>query len=503
MKNEFKLICLLVALMMLLPSCARNNVDVFTGTETDAPEYYPDIEAESQAEQTSQAEALVTQAEEGKDKENPFVNVKDNATSRVVATASTASYRHFCNLVNSGYTLSELKKCSYSFKGEEFLNYLSSSATDMFGDSVFTNNVSIGKCLWNEGNYFLKITLSAKPGEYIQNNNIVFYIDVSESMWDASMLPMLINNAEEFTGAVDENDVVSVVTSAPENSVLLDSVSGEHKESIISAFENMTSKSAANNHDALRDAYELAEKNYISEGANKVVLISDGDISERYCELVSEYVQKGIELTVIGLGAGNYKNEKLQKLANAGCGEYVYIDGEIRARELLAGEIFKNSEVVAKNLIANISFDEGIVSKYRLIGYDSKESGEGVGQEQAQIINNGDIITLCYELELVDDVIIESQKLADAQISYTPYGTEDKTVSKFEISFDKYVENDGEMNVIMSAVQTLMVLSDSQYGKNIKLSDVYNKLSDIDFEQYQKASELYELLGIITGKVKK
>lgn len=503
MKKKLNLICLLIAVVMLLPSCAPNNVDVFTGDQTNAPEYYPpDVEIDSQSEENSQAESEAVETSRGDDAENPFVDVKENATSRVVATANTASYRHFCDLVGSGYTLNELKKCSYSFNSEEFLNFLSDPAKDNFGDGLFTNNVKISKCLWNN-NYFLKITFGAGESTYAEKNNIVFYIDVSESMWDTKMLPMMINNMEMFAGVIGGDDIISVVTSAPENSILIDSVSGENSDTIIDVFKNMNAQSAANNHNFLEDAYKIAEKNYIEDGSNKVVLVSDGDISEKYGELAGEYAKKGIELTVIGLGAGNYKNEKLQKLASMGLGEYLYIDGEIRAKEFLMAGIFKNTENVAQNLVSNISFDESIVSKYRLIGYESKDGGEGVGQNQPQMINRGDIITLCYELEFANGAVPDKKKIADAEINYIPYGLEDKVSTQFEISFDKYIENDREMTLLMSCVQTLMLLRDSPYAKNIKLSDIYKQLEEPESEEYSKAGEFTSLLGIITGKIKK
>lgn len=503
MKNILKLTCLLIAIIMLLPSCAPNNVDVFTGDHTNAEDYYPsDIENESSSEQSSEAVSETYETNDGKAVENPFVDVKENATSRVVATSGTASYRHFCDLADSGYTLSELKKCSYSFKSEEFLNFLSLPAQDGFGDGVFKKSVKISKCLWNSNNYFLKITLQAGESTRTEKNNIVFYIDVSESMWDSKMLPVIIDNADAFTGKIQDNDTVSIVTSSPQSSVLLDSVSGDNTDTIIEAFKNINAQDAANNHDSLEQAYKLAEKNLIDGGANRVVLISDGDISDGYGKLIEEYAQKGIELKVIGLGAGNYKNEKLLKIAALGGGEYIYVDGEAQAKDFLKNGIFKKTQNTAQDLVANISFCENTVTKYRLIGYKSENMGEGAHQNQPQIIRAGDIITLCYELELAEGIVSEKDKIADVNISYKSCETQSKVSTGFEIEFT-HIEDDSEMTLLMCCVQTLMVLKDSPYAKNIKLSDVYKLLESIEGEQYGKAEEFTYILGIITGKIKK
>lgn len=504
MEKKLKLICLLIAITVLLPACAPDNVDVFTGDGTNTPDYYPpDNEIESRDEDDSAPIADMLESNNGDDTENPFIDVNENATSRVVATSSVASYRHFCDLVDSGYTLSELKKCSYSFKSEEFLNYFSDDASYGFGDTVFTNSVKISKCSWNDDNYFLKLTLSAGDAEYVKNSNTVFYIDVSESMWGAKMLPMLVDSVNAFTGAIDGDDVVSLVTSAPNDNIVLDSVSGDYKEKINSAFYSLDAKSGANGHDSLEGAYLLAEKNYISGGINKVVLISDGDLSEKYCQLANDYAKKGIELAVVGLGAGNYNNGKLQNIANMGGGEYIYIDGNIRAEKFLSQDIFRKTQIVAHDLVCNISFDESVVAKYRLVGYDSKNVGEATGENQPKAIYKGDRITLCYELELVDSAAHLNDKIADAEISYAPYGTDVKRKRDFEISFDKYVENDGEMELLLNCVQMIMVLKDSPHGKSIKLSDVYKQLIQTEFEDNSKAEELITLLGIITGKIKK
>lgn len=503
MKNRLNLICLLVAVFMLFASCAPNNVDVFTGDETNAPDYYPsDVENESQSETGSEEITDNSETSASDDIENPFIDVNENATSRVVATAATASYRHFCDLADSGYTLSELKKCSYSFKSEEFLNYLSSPATDSFGDAVFKKSIKVSKCLWNKNNYFLKITLCAGESGYTEKNNIVFYIDVSESMWGEKMLPALIKNATAFTDCVGDDDVISILTSAPEGGILLDSVSGDNTDAIINVFENMTVQSGANNHDFLEDAYKLAEKNFISGGGNRVVIISDGDISEKYGQLAADYAKKGIDLKVVGIGPGNYKNEKLQNIASLGDGEYIYIDGEIQAKSFLNNGIFKKNENAAENLICNISFNESIVSKYRLIGYRPENSGNGISDIKPQVIRKGDIITLCYELELTQEAATANEKIADAEITYKPHGTENNVSTGFDITFEKYVENDSEMMLLMCASETLMVLKDSAYAKNIKLSDVYKQLSEMQFEENGRAYEFTKLLGIITGKIK-
>lgn len=501
--KKLSLISIILVLSFMLSSCAVNNVDVFTDDETKVPDAYvnPDEGSDGDGDSSDVHEEAQTDEGQGSEIDNPFVDTSKNPISIVSATAETASYKHFRDLVNSGYSLNELKKCSYSFKNEEFLNYFSSVSAD---DVSFASDVKLYPCSWNKDNYLLKFTFAAPMGEYSEKNNFVFYIDVSESMGNENMLPAIKGAAQSFADAISDDDVVSIVTSASEDNVRLDSMSGADKDSIISAIESLETQGSANSHDALDMAYKIAKNNFIEGGKNTVIIISDGDISEKYGSLIEENLKAEVCTSVIALGSGNYKNQRLEEFAYIGNGEYYYVDGQGEAERVLGKKIFYGYKEVATNLSVKVDFDNALVEKYRLIGYEGKMQTTDIdGDKEISSLSTGENITVCYEITLLKDSLESDGAFADITVKYDIPDKDSDVCESFVASKNSICENDGEMQLISCAIETLMVLRSSTYGKNVKLSDVYNKLLTIDFNEYPKAEELYNLLGIITGKTKK
>ena len=501
--KRLSLISIILVIFTVLSSCASNNVDVFTDDETKVPDAYitPDEGSDGEGDSLGVIEEAQTDEGQGSEIDNPFIDASKNPISIVSATAETASYKHFRDLVNSGYSLNELKKCSYSFKNEEFLNYFASVSTS---DEDFSSDVKIYPCSWNKDNYLLKFTFAAPMGEYSEKNNFVFYIDVSESMGSENMLPAIKGAAKSLADAVSDDDVVSIVTSASEDNVRLDSKNGADKDSIISAMESLATQGTANSHDALGIAYEIAKSNFIDGGKNTVVIISDGDISEKYSSMIEENLKIGVCTSVIALGSGNYKNQRLEEFSRSGNGQYYYVDGQGEAERVLGEKIFYAHKEIATDLSVKVDFDNALVEKYRLIGYEGKMQITDIdGDKEISSLSTGENITVCYEITLFDTFIETEGAFADITVKYDIPGNDNDVCESFIADKNSICEDDGEMQLISCAIETLMVLRSSAYGKNIKLTDVYNKLLTIDFNEHPKAEELCHLVGIITGKVKK
>ncbi len=206
--KKIKRISLALILALMLASCNQSNVDVFTDDETKAPDAYvsPDNEISSNSPDGTDNDDV--QIGQGNEIDNPFVETSKKPVSVVYTSTQTSSYKHFRDLVNSGYSLSELKKCSYSFKNEEFLNYFA-CIDEPEGD--FYSDVKISPCTWNPENYLLKFTLAAARDEYIEKNNIVFYIDVSESMGGENMLAAITGAAGKFADSLSYAFVASSI----------------------------------------------------------------------------------------------------------------------------------------------------------------------------------------------------------------------------------------------------------------------------------------------------
>ncbi|HSA30950.1 MAG TPA: DUF3520 domain-containing protein, partial [Candidatus Omnitrophota bacterium] len=200
---------------------------------------------------------------------------------------------------------------------------------------------------------------------------------------------------------------VSIVTYAGNAGVLLDSVSGGNKQQIISAVDQLSAGGSTAGAQGILTAYELAAKNYIKGGNNRVILATDGDFNigvsndSELVKMIEEKRKQGIFLTVLGFGMGNYKDSRMEKLADKGNGNYYYIDTEREAKKVLVRELGSTLFTIAKDVKLQIEFNPAQVKAYRLIGYenrmlakedfndDTKDAGE---------LGAGHTVTAFYEI---------------------------------------------------------------------------------------------------------
>jgi Ca-activated chloride channel family protein len=254
--------------------------------------------------------------------------------------------------------------------------------------------------------------------EDLPNTNIVFLLDVSGSMSSPDKLPLLKKGFEMLVEQLTEDDRVSIVVYAGNSGVVLRGAHGDEKEEIIEAIYDLRAGGSTAGAAGIQKAYELAERYYIKNGNNRVILATDGDFNvgiSSESELISFIEEKretGIHLSVLGFGTGNLKDSKLEALADHGNGNYAYIDSVLEAKKVLVKEMYSTIYTLAKDTKIQIEFNPGMVQSYRLIGYenrrlnnrdftdDTKDAGE---------IGVGHTVTAFYELIPADTT--EGQKL--------------------------------------------------------------------------------------------
>ena len=264
-------------------------------------------------------------------------------------------------------------------------------------------------------------------------NNLVFLIDVSGSMASDDKLPLLKKAFSNLVSALDENDRVSIVTYSGKEEVVLSGCKGNRDEEIMNAINSLEASGSTNGEAGLTRAYSIAKDYFIADGNNRIIMASDGDLNvgiSSESELKS-YIEtkrdEGIFLSVLGFGTGNYKDEKMSALAQNGNGVYYYIDGEREAEKVLGEDLFATLYTVAKDVKFQLEFNSEQVSKYRLIGYetrmlntedfddDTKDAGD---------VGAGHSITVCYEIMLTDRAL-ETENAEFARLCDIPYTTLD------------------------------------------------------------------------------
>ena len=444
--------------------------------------------------------------------ENPFVSTEKNNVSTLSADVDTASYTYFRKLVNSGYSWAELSRYSSTFRTEEFLNYFKYTAEQPDENELFSVNSSLLPCPWNANNVLLTVTLQAAEAAPTEGNNLVFLIDVSGSMSSQDKLPLLKTAFSYLVDHLSENDVISIVTYSGKEAVVLDGCSGNKKEDILAAINSLKASGSTNGEAGLQKAYQLAEKHRIEGGNNRIIMASDGDLNVGITSesALKQYITQkrdiGIFLSVLGFGTGNYRDEKMETLADNGNGVYLYVDGAAEAEKIFSTDLFANLYTVAKDVKMQITFDTAYVSAFRLIGYENRVLNEEDftdDTKDAGEVGAGHQVTVCYELSLTEEAMNEGANWLELAVNYK---LPDETVSVFpnlySIGYANYSKMPDEDRAFMIAViETCMLLHNSKYlPEGFDLDNILHSLNALDLSDHPERAEFRTLLSMLNNK---
>lgn len=340
--------------------------------------------------------------------ENTWLSVKTAPLSTFGADVDTASYTNIRSYIVNGYEVP-----AGAVRIEEMINYFSYDYDEPKSGEKFAVYTEYADCPWNEDTKLALISLNTEDIDFSEapESNLVFLIDTSGSMFDENKLPLVQQSLCMLTENLTAKDRVSIVTYAGDDTVVLEGVRGDDYKTISAAIEGLEANGSTNGAAGIETAYELAEENFIKGGNNRVILCTDGDLNvgvtsqSELEELITEKKESGVFLSVIGVGYGNYKDNKLETLADKGNGNYSYIDSIYEAKRALVDEMGANMVTVAKDVKLQVEFNPENVKGYRLIGYenrtmaaedfsdDTKDGGE---------MGAGHTVTAIYEIALTD-----------------------------------------------------------------------------------------------------
>lgn len=310
---------------------------------------------------------------------------------------------------------------------EELLNYFSyDGVMDYDNNSPFGVSLEVGPSPFHPEKKlaFVRVKTPEIDLEQLPPSNLIFLVDTSGSMASYDKLPLLKEALHLLVDKLGPQDRVSIVTYAGSSSVLLDSASGKDKKTILSAINQLEAGGSTAGAEGINTAYELAEKNFLSEGNNRIILATDGDFNvgindpNQLAELVSEKRESDIYLSILGFGTGNLREDIMETLSKNGNGNYSYIYTLDSAEKVLVEELASNLYVVATDVKAQIEFNPAYIRNYRLLGYenrllanqdfanDAKDAGE---------IGAGTDVVFLYELEMTD-----TPASAEESLRYTP-----------------------------------------------------------------------------------
>lgn len=339
--------------------------------------------------------------------ENPFLLARDNPLSTFSIDVDTASYANVRRFIEQGSL-----PYADAVRIEEMVNYFDYDYPEPAsgpGEPPFSLTTELAACPWQSEHRLLHIGLKAHAiaTEDLPPSNLVFLLDVSGSMAAANKLPLLKSALRLLVGELRRQDRVAIVVYAGAAGVVLNPTSGEAKEAILSALDQLEAGGSTAGGAGLQLAYKLARDQFEATANNRVILATDGDFNVgpssegELLRLIEKQRESGIYLTVLGFGSGNYKDSKMEQLANHGNGNFAYIDSLLEARKVLVQEMGGTLVSVANDVKAQIEFNPIHVEAYRLLGYenrllraedfddDAKDAGE---------MGAGHTVTVLYEI---------------------------------------------------------------------------------------------------------
>ncbi|MBQ9039539.1 MAG: VWA domain-containing protein [Clostridia bacterium] len=453
--------------------------------------------------------------------ENGFKKVATDPLSTFSADVDTASYCNLRRMLNDDYAPDDIP--TGAVRVEEMLNYFRYDYAAPEGDARFGVTARMASCPWNPAHVLLTLGVRAAdaPKASEEGSNLVFLVDVSGSMSDDNKLDLAKRALSMLVDELGEKDSVSIVTYASGEEILIEGASpAKDKARLLGAIDALSAGGSTNGQRGLAQAYEVAQRYLRPKGNNRVIMCSDGDLNVGITsesdlhDFVTEKKETGIYLSVLGFGNGNYKDTKMETLADDGNGNYYYIDSILEARKVLCEELTQTLYAVADDVKFQVEFNPAKVSEWRQIGYenralenqdfedDKKDAGE---------VGSGACVTVMYELVPASDGTSEgglkyqSSSLTEAAQSgewltlSTRYKEPGSQTSQLQTDvIDDTAMSDapsGDFLFASAVAEFGMILSNSEYKGNASYDTVLDLLKQAPLNDAYR-EEFFSLVKI-------
>ncbi len=383
--------------------------------------------------------------------ENDYKNPKNDPLSTFSIDVDNAAYSNVRRILNYGQIPD-----GNAVRIEEMINYFSYDYPQPQGKHPFSITTEMNDCPWNKKNKLLHIGLQGYKVDFAQApaNNLVFLLDVSGSMSAANKLPYVKKSMEMILNELRDEDRVAIVVYAGAAGLVLPSTSARDKGKIMAAIDNLNAGGSTAGGAGIKLAYKTAKENFIKGGNNRIVLCTDGDFNVGVSSksglqnLIEQKRNEGVFLTVLGFGMGNYKDNRLETLADKGNGNYGYIDNLNEAKKLLVNEMGGTFLTIAKDVKIQVEFNPEHVESYRLIGYENRKLAHrdfDDDTKDAGELGAGHTVTALYE------IVPKGRKPQDPTRPLRYQENVTKNVAAKELAYVKfrYKKPDGDVSTLL------------------------------------------------------
>lgn len=422
--------------------------------------------------------------------ENDFLSPTVNPLSTFAIDVDNASYTNVRRMLNQGQ-----QPPVDAIRTEEFINYFDYDYPTPSEKDIFSVYTEMGECPWNSDHQLMHVGLKGYtvPIEELPPSNLVFLLDVSGSMEDQNKLPLLKKSFKLMVNRLNTKDKVSIVTYAGDERLVLESTSCENKSEIIAAIDNLSSGGSTNGEGGIEMAYNQAMENFIQNGNNRIILATDGDFNigrssgGELTRLIEEKRDLGVYLTILGFGMGNYKDSKMESLADHGNGNYFYIDDIGESNNVLVDNLAGTLFTIAKDVKIQVEFNPNFVSEYRLIGYenrlmnaedfadDKKDAGElGAGHTVTAIYEIVPGTAKANDLKYQQQINNNSAEFATVKLRYKKPDEDQSKLIELTVqnSTKSLNENSKEFRFSAAVAAFSLILRKSKYINDYSLEEV-------------------------------
>ena len=445
-----------------------------------------------------------TSEEYSKIVENQFIKTVAESTSTFSIDVDKASYSMIRRFLKQDHSMPPPD----AVRIEEMINYFNYDYQKPSGEEPFSLYSATAKCPWEKDDLLVHIGIKGKEIELedAAPNNLVFLIDVSGSMNTNNKLELLKPAFEFLVERLRPQDRVAIVTYAGRSALVLPSTAGDQTQTITKAIKDLRSGGGTAGEQGIKLAYKIAKENFVEDGNNRVILATDGDFNvglshaDDLEKLIEEKRKTGVYLTTLGFGSGNYKDDRMERLADKGNGNYSYIDNLTEAKKTFVTDLTGTLYTIAKDVKIQIDFDSTFVESYRLIGYenrllanedfhdDTKDAGE---------LGAGHTVTALYQLKLKEATPEEILKL---KLRYKlPKEDQSRYIESYTtgdaVDFKKAPEN---LRFAASVAGYGMLLRGSAFAGDLKYSTIKKMAEKAKgTDQFGLRKEFIELVDIV------
>ena len=433
---------------------------------------------------------------------NPFVQTHDDALSTFSIDVDTASYTIARRKINEGGLPNYA-----SVRAEEFINFFDYNykSDGLTQANPFHVEMDMMEHPFKEDREILRVGLQGM--EYSVDTrpplHLTFLVDVSGSMSSRDKLPLAKESMHMLVDTLREDDTVALATYAGNISKILDPTFGDNKKAIHAAIDRLNSGGSTAMSSGLDLAYEMAWKSFEPGAENRVIVLSDGDANvgrtgwSQMLSQIKSYADRGVTMSTMGFGMGNYKDTRMEQLANKGDGNNFYIDSKSQAHRVFVEDFNSTMLSIARDVKIQVEFNPETVQSYRLIGYENRDIADKDFRNDrvdAGEIGSGHNVTALYEVVLADKVN-KNETLVTSRLRYEKPGPDSVATEKsWTVSSSDINEGDHATELAFAAGTFAELMRRSPYTGGIDFSDLASYTKDVARRGNKDEQELLSLI---------